>query len=460
MDFSKLTGWTGKIQHSVLGVLLWDESIDIAMIEQSILGPSIRLMERLPRDENVFAAVASRLAALEKSPSRVVLCMPRSETVLRTLRYPAMVLNDLDQMVPFEATRHLPFPEAERCLGFASAVCEDGKNIDVQLLAARKERVDEYISQLQAVGLPVDSVLAFSPLVAAGLGDLPSVLVVSDRGHTEIALICGGLVCDSMRVAETGAPPLGDVVQRMLASNEERLGAAGVARLVFAGPVALPADCKEALCVSLGLSATELAVPDAVEPALAEWNGDLFPEGLAVANGTVPASLSLIEPTRQRMPMSHQSKWIFGLSALLLVELIAGWGFWTTAPGRAQGRVDKELAELRRRAAPIQRLKDQNREMYSNLAHLHDLVNSRMSVMEVFKTLSDTFPEDTYLMSVKYERGDEIRIRGRSKEPDKLPGLLLDIPFVSTLEDSDIDEKKGEYHTFSMTVALKGASHE
>jgi len=461
MDLSKLTGWAGKMQYSNLTLLLWDQVVDAVMIEQSILGPSILLMERFPRDEKVFETVAARVAELDKTPSRVVVCLPRSETVMRTMRYPALVQNDLEQMVPFEATRHLPFPEAERCLGYASALTEDEKELDVHLLAARKADVSRVCDAMQSTGLPVDAVLVFSSLTASGIGTAPSLLVVSDAEHIELSLICNGLICDSMSLPRTGGPPLSGSVERMIASNGSALGLAGVSRLITAGPVPLDREQKETLSVTLGIDAESPAVPESISAVLGEVDREPLVEGLQAVSTAPPPSLNLTESTRRSIPISRRSKWMMGLAAVLLIELVAGWILWANAPARASNGIEKDLSALRRSAEPAQKLKDQNRVMRSELTQLHELVNTRVSVMELFKTLSDTLPEDTYLTALSYERGGRMRIKGRSKEPDALPALLLlDVPFISTIEESDIDEKRGEYHSFSMTVSLKGAEDE
>lgn len=471
MDLSRLTGLAGKMQQSTLSLLIWDEVVDAVLVEQSILGPSISVMERFSRqrpDESgpadrgdVYKTIAERIAETGRVPSRVTVCLPRSETVMRTLRYPALVQNDLDQMVPFEAARHLPFAENERCLGYAFAPGDDEKNLDVHLLAARKGDVRRGIEPVQAAGLPVDVVLVFSSLAAAGLGNAPSVLVVSDAAHIELSLVCNGLVCDSMCVPRDGGPPPAGLIQRMLASNRERIGPGGIARLVTAGPVPLETDQREALCVTLGVDAESLAVPEMLSAALGEFEGGVLAEGLLAVCSTPPSTLNLTSFASRRVPLSRRTKWVLGLAALLLIELIAGWVLWTNAPARALKKVEQEVSALRSEAKPAQKLKDQNRLMRNELLQLHDLVNNRASLMEMLKILSDTIPEGTYLTQVDYERGGRMRIRGRSKEPDALPALLLlDVPFVSTIEDSDIDEKRGEYHSFDLTFSLKGADDE
>lgn len=461
MDLSRLAGLAGKLQHSTLSLLIWDEAVDVVMLERSILGPSICVMERFPNIGNVFDDIAARILETGKTPSRVTVCLPRAGTVMRTLRYPSMVQNDLEQMVQFEATRHLPFPEAERCLGYAFALAEDESSLDVHLLAARSSDVSRLVDSVQAAGLPVDVVLGFSSLAAGEFGDIPSLLVVSDATHIEVSLVCRGLVCDSMCMPRVNESQLNGTVQRMIASNHERIGPGGVARLVFAGPTPLAEGRQEELSVTLGIDSENLRVPETLTVALDEFGGEILEEGLLAVSSIPPPSLNLTAFSGRRVPLNRRTKWILGLAVLLLLEVVAGWILWTHAPARALKGIESELSALRHRAAPAQKLKDQNRVMRNELMQLHDLVNNRESVMEMLKILSDKIPEDTYLTEIDYERGGRMRIKGRSKEPDVLPALLLlDVPFVSTIEASDIDEKRGEYHSFSFTFSLKGAGDE
>jgi hypothetical protein len=461
MDVSRLTGLAGKMQQSTLSLLVWDEVVDAVMVEQSILGPSISVMERFPNGETVYETIAARVAATGKVPSRVTVCLPRSETVMRTLRYPALVQNDLEQMVPFEATRHLPFPETDRCLGYNFVQTEDHENLDVHLLAARSTSVNRVLTAVQAAGLPVDVALVFSSMTAGSLGTEPTVFVVSDVKHIEVSLVCNGLVCDSMCLPRNGGPPLIGAVQRIIASNHERIGPGGIARLVTAGPEPLGEGQKEELCVTLGLDAEALAAPEALSAPLKHYQGEVLVEALLAACSLPPPSLNLTAFAGRRVPMNRRTKWILGLTAVLLFELVAGWMLWMNAPARAQKSAEEKMLVLSRQAEPVQKMKDQNRAMRNELLALHDLVNNRASLMEMLQILSDKIPEDSYFTGLEYERGGRIKMEGRTKDPDALLALLMmDIPFVSMVEASDIGEKRGEYHSFSFTCSLKGADDE
>ncbi len=115
---------------------------------------------------------------------------------------------------------------------------------------------------------------------------------------------------------------------------------------------------------------------------------------------------------------------------------------------------------MKRRTAPIQAVKSSNRVLRSELEQLNDLGKTRVSLMQMLKVLSDTLPEDTYLESISYTRGDDIKLKGRSKTPDRLPQLIQSLPFVKTLEASDIGEKNDDYFGFTISAALRSVRDE
>jgi Tfp pilus assembly protein PilN len=151
---------------------------------------------------------------------------------------------------------------------------------------------------------------------------------------------------------------------------------------------------------------------------------------------------------------------VAGLCALLAVEVLIGWLVRTVSPALSLKSVEKENAELKRRAASIQTVKNQNRDLRSELAQIDEMGKTRVSVMSMMKELSDKLPDDTYLTSITYKRGDDIRLKGRSKTADRVPHLVQELPFVKSIEESDAGEKDGEYLVFSLAAALRSVRHE
>jgi Tfp pilus assembly protein PilN len=464
MNLKTKVDFNWMLNRSSLCLILWDDGVDVVWTEQSVLGLSVRLMERIPMDDQPFETIAEKLSLAEKMPARVLLCLPRPLLMQRTLDYPATVQSDLENMIQFEAARHVPLPEADRRIAYASARWPEQDQLSVNLTAARQSAIAACIKPLEEAGIPIDCALAFAPLIAPPAETEPTVMVISDTEHVEVALFADGLLHDSLlvdRPAEDAAKEtLTGIVRRIAAQHRERLGAEGIGRVVFAGPVPLSDDIQQALSSSFGLPVHGLDLPEEFRPALDASDAEPLMEALCAVAAEPPLTLNLIDQTNRKVPWSRRTLLVAGLCALFLIELSIGWAVWTNAPAAKLKAVNQEIAQIKRRAAPVQTVRNQNRDLRRELNQLNELGRTRVSSMKMLKILSDALPDDTYLEGVAYQRGDDIRIRGRSKEPDKLPQLIQDLAFIETIEASEIEEKQNDYYRFTLSAALRSMLDE
>lgn len=462
MNFKKLPEMKWIAGKSNLVLIFRDSAVDAVWLEQSLLGPAVHLMERFPRDEQTPERVARRLSETAKTPARVLVCLPRSRVMQRTLFYPAAVQNDLAQMLQFEAARHVPLPEADRRIAFMAVPLPDGKQLGVNLLAARNSEISALIEPLIAAGIPVDEVTSLSSLLAPADENVPVLQILEDDVHIELALFMHGLLQDSLlldrRSAGFSKETLVDAARRIAVRHHELLGAEGIGKIVCSGTAELPEDFRNSLEVAFGVHLHALEVPEILRPAgLTE---PVLTEALCAAIAEPPPSLNLVDRSGRKVPLSRRTLIIAGLCALLVAELFAGWLIRTVSPAMALKSTERETAELKRRAAPIVPVKTQNRDLRSELDQLDEMGKTRVSIMSMLKVLSDTLPEDTYLLGITYDRGDEIQIKGRSKNPEQMPHLLQSIPFIKTIEASDTGEKTDEYYGFSISAALRSTRDE
>jgi Tfp pilus assembly protein PilN len=465
MNFKNMPELKWISGQSNLVLIFRDRTVDAVWTEQSLLGPTVRLMERFARDEEMPAALAERLRTADKTPSRVLVCLPREWVIQRTLFYPAAVQNDLAQMVQFEASRHIPLPEAERRIAYTAVLLPEGKQVGVNLLAARTAEIAALLEPLTAAGIPVDEVTSLSALLVPGETALPVLLLLTGEANIELALFADGLLQDSLlldrQAVGFGKEALTDAVRRLTVRHRERLGAEGIGKIVSAGSAELPEDFTHGLEAAFGLTVHTLDIPEPLKPAVAGFaDRPLLPEALHLSVSEFPASLNLIDRPGRKVTWSRRSMMIAGLCALLAVELLAGWLVRTFSPAVALKIAEREASELKRKAAPVQTVKNQNREMRNELDQLAEMGKTRISVMGMLKTVSDALPDDTYLLSFSYSKGDEITLRGRSKTPDRLPQMIQSLPFVKSIEESDIGEKESEYYGFRISAALRSTSHE
>lgn len=463
MNFKNMPEMKWMAGKSNLVLIFRDCTVDAVWTEQSLLGLSVRLMERFPRDGQMPESLAAKIRAADKTPTRVLVCLPRSMVMQRTLTYPASVQNDLSQMLQFEAARHVPLPEADRRIAFASAPLPGGKQIGVNLLAARNSEVSALIAPLVAAGIPVDEVTSLSSLLAPSGDAAPFLMLLTGDTHIELALFANGLLQDSLLVSRQTAgfdkETLVDAARRMIVRHHGTLGAEGIGRIICAGEAELPEDFRNSLEAAFGVHLHALEVPEVLRTVIPSA-APVLTEALCASIAEPPASLNLIDRSGRKVPLSRRTLMVAGLCALLAVELAAGGLIRTFSPAAALKAAERDTVELKRRAAPIQIVKNQNRALRSELEQLTELGKTRVSIMGMMKTLSDTLPEDTYLMSISYSRGDDIKLKGRSKAPDQLPQLIQNIPFVKTIEESDTGEKTDEYYGFTISAALRSARDE
>ena len=464
MNFKNMPEIKWMAGRSSLILIFRDNTVDAVWLEQGLLGPAIRLMERFPRNEQLPELLAQRFRDAEKTPARVLICLPRAMVMQRTLFYPAAVQNDLAQMLQFEVSRHVPLPEADRRVAFAAMPLPGGKQIGVNLLAARGTEISALLEPLTAAGIPVDEVTSLSSLLVPAADSMPTLMILTDDAHIELVLFANGLLYDSLPVDRQAAgfckEMLVDAARRMAVRHRELLGAEGIGRIICAGVAELPEEFRNTLETSFGLHIHPLEIPEALRPAGSSFSGQVLTEALCAAVAAPLPTLNLIERPSRTVALSRRTLIIAGLCILLAVELLAGWLIRTASPAIALKAVKYETVELKRRAAPIQTVKNQNRDLRSEIEQLDALGKTRVSVMSMLKVLSDTLPEDTYLQGITYARGDDIQIKGRSKTPDRIPQLIQSIPFVKTIEQSDIGRKEDEYFRFTLSAALRSARNE
>jgi cell division protein FtsB len=439
-------------------ILFRDETVDAVFIDRTMFGAQIKFMEQLPREELVFEEIAKLMRSVEKTPARVLLCVPRELAMQRTLRYPAMAPADIANMIQFEATRHVPLPEADRALGWAAVEAAEEKQVVLNLVAARDTDIRELVGRFEEVGVPIDEALPFSTALYSELGSAPTLLVVADARHVELCLYGEGQLQDSQLIP-LNAPGYSPervltAARQMVVKHRDWLGMEGIGRVLLTGAARLSESFEADLGATFGLNVQPLALPEAL--AAVE---DPLTDALLAASSELPMDLNLIEQSGRKVPISKRTIVITALCALLAIELVAWFGFKTAAPALQRKQVAEEMAKIRRRAAPIQRMQDRNREMRKQLYRLDDICNLHVSAMQVLGGLSELLPEDSYLYSLYYRNGT-LYIRGHSKEPDRLPGLLQDSPYIEGISKSDIGKKEGDYHSISMTVTLRSPDEE
>ncbi|MEI6892479.1 MAG: hypothetical protein V5783_09940 [Pontiella sp.] len=439
-------------------ILFKDETVEVVFVDWTVLGAQVMFMEQFPRDELVFDEIAKLMKSVEKIPSRVLLCPPRAMVMQRTLSYPAMAPADIANMIQFEATRHVPLVEEDRTIGWSAVGLEEDKKIMLNLVAARKADLQALISSFQSLDVPIDEAVPFTSTLVPILGNEPTLLVVTDCNHIELGLYGNGQLRDSqtLLIPSAGIAPerVITAARQMAAKNKSWLGMEGVGRILCTGSIPGPETFEADLGAAFGLPVRALDVPEGFQS-----QKEPLIDALLAASAKLPQSLNLLEHSGRKVPVSRKTIITLALCAVLVVELVAWVAFKTAAPAQQRKQVALEMATAKRRAAPIQRMKDRNREMRKQWYRLDEICQSHVSSMQVLHGLSELLPENTYLQLVYYKPG-MLNLRGLSMEPDRIPELLMQAPYVEAISKSKIGKKEGDYHSISINVTMRTFDEE
>ncbi len=135
--------------------------------------------------EALSVAVRNLLSTAGIRGSRVVTALGGEAVIVRELKLPEMPAAELEQAVAYEAERYLPYGvrEVSRDFQVLGKAPEEGQ-IEILLVAARKEVVNRQLAVLQMTGLSASvlDVAPFSMLRAVGRRDGAGTVVYVDLG--------------------------------------------------------------------------------------------------------------------------------------------------------------------------------------------------------------------------------------------------------------------------------------
>ena len=111
----------------------------------------------LDREPDALRAELVSLIGREPHPDRrLLLAVPGSDVLARTLQFPIAVEPNLPQVLAFEMDRQTPFKADQVYFDFRAEPEAGGKQLRVDLALTPKSRLDELIERARALDLPLD----------------------------------------------------------------------------------------------------------------------------------------------------------------------------------------------------------------------------------------------------------------------------------------------------------------
>lgn len=144
-----------------------------------------------------FLASSASLAAAElgavKSP--ITLCLPKAWAILKTVDYPASVLENISEVMAFELDRITPFTKESAYFDF-KIVKEEAERVFILVVAVRASHIDPYLKTLKENGAKIQGItvdlLGLNTLLRHNRPANASLLVELEKDHYEGILVSPG----------------------------------------------------------------------------------------------------------------------------------------------------------------------------------------------------------------------------------------------------------------------------
>ncbi|MCG3149248.1 MAG: hypothetical protein PCFJNLEI_02708 [Verrucomicrobiae bacterium] len=456
---SKSTGWAA--------VFFGETGLDVTTARAS--GAELKIVQQVTEPlattatgDQLQGTVQTLRQRLDLRDHRIVTAVSCEDVLCQTLRLPTTEAGELQQMLDLQIDNLTPLPLEEVVYSF-EPLDATATETRVLVAVARKAAVNERVAALEAAGWPAEVVGVDALAVFRHL--LRQKALPADAQLNTLVLV-------GSRVANFILYSAGTIV----AIRSVMLGSQGVAAELL----------REELERTLVAAEVELPTAEVGRTTLATWNESVRPQLAAVAaewgaateflsNGTTPnpaASVCLeaaaAGPTQlnllpaewreRRKKAGVRRLLVRGAIALGVLYLLALIGLLTfMAVRQAQlGSVQAEIRKLEPRFTKA-------RELSRTLGALQRQLDTKYSVLEVLREVSQLLPENVKMNGFSFKKDETVVIRAQAQSA----GFATD--FISRLEHSAMFTKvtpgnmRSEPGTgltkFDVTCTLKSAPH-
>lgn len=462
-----------------LGIEIREEAVVLACLRKTFQRVQLAGQKVIPlggdlreRDKGLLQGVREFLAQHRLRPHRVVLGLPRSLVFLRFLELPLVAREDLEQMLPYEVERHLPFPVGEVYFAYQVLRKEEASQ-RVLLVAVKREVLDRYLDLLDRAGLRPHVVDVTSLATCNALSykrelnpDERWALVDLGGRHMELNLLHGGVLQYSRLV------PLPDPASWVNQLKEEwriaqyHTNGANPSVPYTPSHVLLSGlGARQELCTQiqqeLGYPAFTPQLPLGILPSEGK---DLHVPSFVTALGLALRGMARLRFQIDLLPSEEEkkqeSRWLAvgATLALLVSTLTLAVAFFYTQHRQDQDNL-KELnrlvAALKPRVAAVQKLEGELTAYRKQIAIFHGLEGSKVSQIQILKDLATIVPTNVWLNNYLFSEG-KIDIGGSADSASPLIPLLEGSPLFRNVQfDSPITKVVGK-EQFRLKLELEG----
>ncbi|MBW1781819.1 MAG: pilus assembly protein PilM, partial [Deltaproteobacteria bacterium] len=378
------------------------------------------------------------------SPATVYLGVPREAVILRYVKLPLAVKENLKDSLRYELEKYVPFSEDEIYFDYQTiAEDKEGGQLTLLLIAAKRESVDPYISSMGKVGIGISGIEIGSTAMVNyfwsqkdAIGADRCAIVYMRDGCLELNLMRGGFLDYSRSINQEKweADLPGAISHELLKlkagleKEEDRLCT------VFCG-----FDTRPELLNHLKADEDiEIHPVDLSRAGIPSAN--IIPAyGLAMKGiQRLPADINLLPGTLRKRPNKAGYYTMLVLAGLLILSAFA-WGAGSIVSRQLYlSQLNTEIARLRVEVAHIQQTRDKCREIEDEVDYLVGLYGEGVSLLEILEELSVRIPKAAWIKNFTFS-DRAVKIDGRADSSAELipsiesSPLFEDVAFLSSI---------------------------
>lgn len=491
-----------NLQQS-LGIEFKERSLRLVHLGKTLNGYRLlnHLQVTLPTEDisasDYQEAVVAQLEGFIKQHniklSEAVVGLPTSEIVLRHIEMPNVERAELSAMLEYEIESHLPFTSHE--LYFDFLVKEKKENVQsLLLLAARKDRVDQYLALVAQAGLKC-IVVDFIPLAITNLlhingvignannGSAPKNCLLIEVGNRTVwfsQVKLGQLVMARSRsITELGitipsepepedcqvaSPPelaqkIAEEVDRWQKSQADEADQLELEHIF----VLTGGDTGELICHQLE-EQTHIKASTPTNWQVNKLGVDEAPPDIELAAGMALALRGMTDspwefnllPLLQRQPPKKSGLIVtislVGLAAILLIANMVGFFLKDRL---ALDKINQQTQQLEPQLMAIVKLENEYKQLQLQLDSLRSFNPKTVTTLDILKEITLKLPADAWLGKMEI-KGNAIEINGWADSASSLIPLLEESSLFENVKfASTITRREGEKEKFKIKLTIE-----
>ena len=363
---------------------------------------------RYPRPDEVASAAALALRDLGAGKSTgIVLSIPKQWVVLKSVELPALVMENLHEVITHELDRITPFGSDEAFYDFLD-VRREGEKVAFLVAAARADKVGGYLSALEGAGVAVERITfdlsGVSTLCRYRAGRDTFIFMEVDEDGIRGGAVCGGALVKVThekfdREDETSKAAM--VTGRIAYLNGALQGHTNPPRVVlaFRGKTAA---IKELLRKEEGLS---LVFTDEMGKKI--LGTDNYKELSSAAVGgsmdhlwTKANGFNLL-----RKGVREKRKAPLVLTGALLLAIVAIAGAYLIIPISNEERqlheIEKQIAMRKGEMKRVEELTKEIKALTGEIASINNFKSAQPMALDLIRELAVALPKDAWLTRIR-----------------------------------------------------------